>query len=290
MEAIDIYSYLDYRAFCRDFYHFKKKSEAKFSYRSFARKTSVAPAHLKHVIDGKRNLSSEMSIRFGRGMGLSEKEVDYFENLVRFNQGHSVEEKNLYFERLRRQRARSLKIFTLAEAARLLSHWYVVAIKEIVVNLNSCDVKVVQKILRKKLPENLIQRTIEDLREMGWLQLKDNRWTSSASQMKFPDEVKSFVIQSFHHQMLELSVEALEDELHEREYQAAIFTFPDSELPALKQKVKDLQEDLVAFVQDIANKHSEDPDLRVFYYGAQCFALQNKTVQSDIDERGMGHA
>src|SRR5947209_3022493 len=176
MGSLDIYSYLDYRAFCRDFYQFEKSNSPKFSFRVFAKKASIASSYLKHVIDGTRNLSSEMSIKFGRGMDLSAKEIDYFENLVRFNKAASLEEKALYFERLRRKRARALKPIGLAEAVDLLTHWYVVAIKEIVVNLNTNDVRSIQKVLRKKLPENLIQKTIDDLQGLGWLQNLGGQW------------------------------------------------------------------------------------------------------------------
>src|SRR4051812_9125464 len=97
-ERLDLYSYLDYRAFCKDYYSTQKNKNPKFSFRSFARKAAIAGSYLKHVIDGTRNLSSEMSIKFGHGMSLSQ-EIDYFESLVRFNQANSIEEKTLYFER-----------------------------------------------------------------------------------------------------------------------------------------------------------------------------------------------
>jgi len=109
-----------------------------------------------------------------------------------------------------------------------------------------------------------------------------------AAQIQFPDEVKSYVIQSFHHQMLELSIDALQDELEAREYQAAVFTFPESHLPALKEKVKDLQQDLVAFVQDIVTRNRDSQNLGVYYYGAQCFSLQRPNLELFVEsEEGL---
>ncbi|MDB5038568.1 MAG: hypothetical protein JWQ35_2096 [Bacteriovoracaceae bacterium] len=285
---LDIYSYLDYRTFCRDFYLGQKNADSHFSFRSFAKKASIASSYLKHVIDGKRNLSSEMSIKFGHGMGLSSKEIDYFENLVRFTQASSLEEKDLYFERLRKKRAKSLKSLDLAEAVRLLSHWYVVAIKELVVNLNTVDVKLLQRVLRKKLPENLIEKTIEELRDFGWLNLIEGRWHSSASQVQFPDEVRSYVVRSFHGQMLELAIEALEDDISDREYGAAVFTFPASEFPKLKEKIKELQRDLIGYVQDLsANSKESSRDTksqRVYHFGVQCFSLQKEMGHEKKDD------
>lgn len=281
--GLDIYRYLDYRAFCRDFYNHRKVLDAKFSFRSFAKKAVVAGSYLKHVMDGTRNLSPEMSIKFGHGMGLTPKEIDYFENLVRFNQASSLEEKTLYFERLRRKRARSLRALGLTEAVDLLSHWYVVAIKELVVNLNSDDSKLIQRVLRKRLPDALIQKTVADLKELGWLTLQNGFWTSSVSQIQFPDEVKSYVIRSFHRQTLEIAIEALEDDIGEREYGAAVFTFPRSKLSQLKDKIKDLQKELVSFIQDASVTTPEKEERLVYHFGIQCYALQKSLEMGETE-------
>lgn len=271
--SVDVFSYVDYREFCRDFYVTQKSTSRAFSYRSFARRAQVAPAYLKHVIDGRRNLSPETSIKFGKGMGLSQKEVEYFETLVRFNQATTLEEKSVYFESLRKKRAKNLTPLGMAEAAALLSHWYVVAIKELVVSLNSSDPLLLQKALRKKIPEDLIKKSVDDLQRLGWLNFDGERWTSSASQIQFPDEIKSYVIRSFHGQMLQLAQEALEDELLDREFGAAVFTFPKSRIPELKDKVKELQRDFISFVQDLAREEDRESH-RVYYLGIQCFSLE----------------
>ena len=272
---VDIFSYADYRLFCRDFYQRQKQNSRGFSYRSFARKAQVAPAYLKHIIDGKRNLSPAMSIKFGLGMGLKQNELEYFENLVRFNQANTIEEKSLYFENLRKKRAKTLVPLGITEAASLLSHWYVVAIKELVVSLNSIDVDVIQSALRKKIPKDLIEKSIENLQRMGWLHLESGQWISKASQIQFPDEIKSFVIRSFNGQMLQLAQEALDDKLDQREFGAAVFTFPKDRVSELKMKIKELQRDLIGFVQDVA-KDAERKDQRVYFLGVQCFTLEQR--------------
>lgn len=275
MLSLELYNYLDYRQYCRDFYFFHKETDPKFSYRYFAKRAKVAPAHLKHVIDGKRNISVEMSLRFGAGMGLSEEELDYFQNLVRFNQASSLDEKTYYFEKLRKKRNKSLQNVSLADAAALLSDWYVIAIKELIVNLNTVDVNVIEGLLRKKLSKPLIQGTIDRLISLGWVLRKNERWRSRSSQICFPDEVKSYVIQSFHRQMLSLAVEALEDPLERREFGSTVFSFPESEIPELKKKVKQLQEEFISYVQSVSDSSdSSNEDLRVYFYGVHCFSLE----------------
>jgi len=279
---LDIFTYLDYRGFCRDFYHWKKKTDSRFSFRSFAREAQVAGSYLKHIMDGARNLSPEMCHKFGLGMGLDAKEIDYFETLVRFNQAISIEEKAVYLDRLRRKKSRALKPMGMADAVHLLSHWYVVAIKEIIVTLNSDNASLIQRVLRKKIPESLVDRTIQELKDLGWIFLSNGRWSSQVSQIQFPDEVKSYVVRSFHRQMLELAVEGLEDELSTREYGAAVFTFPKSEFLKLKEKIKDLQLELVGFVQDLASQ-TADQKQGVYHFGIQCFSLQDSKENDDAN-------
>ncbi len=272
-DRLDIYSYLDYRVFCRDFYHCQKQRDARFSFRSFAKDAGIAGSYLKHVIDGIRNISVSMSQRFGSAMGLDDKELEYFEILVRFNHAQSIDEKAQQLDRLRRKRARALKPLGLTDAVDLLSHWYVVAIKELVVNLNTIQAKTIQKLLRQKLTDSLIEKTIEHLIRLGWLYEEDGVWCSRASQIQFPDEVRSYVVRSFHRQMLEIAAEALDDELEIREFGAATFTFPRSEFPKLKAKIKDMQLELIGFVQDL-NTGGTDGDRAVYHFGIQCFSLQ----------------
>jgi len=277
VDCLDVFSYLDYREFCRDFYQTQKARNKNFSYRYFSRRALVAPAYLKHIIDGKRNLSPETSHRFASGMQLDPREQEYFEMLVRFNQAHSLEEKSLYFEGLRKKRAQSLKSLGLAEAASLLSHWYVVVIKEMMVALNTDSPTVLHQAIRKKVSESLIEKVIVDLKEFGWVQQEDGRWRSAAHHIRFPDEIKSYVIRSFHRQMLEIAQEALEDEIHQREFGAALFTYPKDRWPELKSKIKELQSDLVSYVQDMMPKEGDrDAELNVFYLGIQCFSMQKE--------------
>ena len=49
----DVYAYLDYRAFLRDFYAEKKANNPVFSYRSFSKRAGVASLnYLKLVVEG----------------------------------------------------------------------------------------------------------------------------------------------------------------------------------------------------------------------------------------------
>ena len=87
---IDVFRYLDYRAFLADFYKAKKRRG--FSYRAFSRAAGLgAPNYLKLVIAGKRNLTP----RDGRSAsrrpaGCTGEAAEYFAQLVEFNQARKA--------------------------------------------------------------------------------------------------------------------------------------------------------------------------------------------------------
>src|SRR5258706_5972124 len=101
--APQILQYLDYRDFLRDYYAHRKVVDGDFSQRNFAREAGL-PAScsslLPAVIKGRRQLSQNLRIKFGKAMRLGEREYRYFDLLVQFNQAKGMTEKNFFFGQL----------------------------------------------------------------------------------------------------------------------------------------------------------------------------------------------
>ena len=86
-DKINIYEYLDYRAYLRDLFEEKKANVRGFSYRSFCRKAGIVnPSFLKLVIEDKRNLTPASIMKFAKGFGLKRHEAEFLHNMVMFNQ------------------------------------------------------------------------------------------------------------------------------------------------------------------------------------------------------------
>jgi uncharacterized protein (TIGR02147 family) len=100
-----IFVYLDYRAFLEDFFAFRKSRDPEFSLRAFARLPELAlssSSFISAVLKGRKNLSQNLRLRFGRAMGLEQAEMEYFELLIQFNQSKSADEKSHYQAQLSR--------------------------------------------------------------------------------------------------------------------------------------------------------------------------------------------
>lgn len=98
---IDVFAYLDYREFLRDYYLTRKTTGRGFSYRSFSRRAGLkSPNYLKLVIDGDRNLSTDMAERFAAACGLGDDAQRYFIDLVAYCQATSAATRNRHYARL----------------------------------------------------------------------------------------------------------------------------------------------------------------------------------------------
>ena len=101
IEAPNLFNYLDYRHFLRDWLQAAKKQYG-FSYRFFSRRAGLkSPSLYKMVMDGDRDLVEGSLHKFLEGLSLSAKEKEYFATLVLHNQARSQEHKERYLARIR---------------------------------------------------------------------------------------------------------------------------------------------------------------------------------------------
>lgn len=129
---IDVFGYLDYRAFLRDVYLAKKAERRGFSFRAFSRRAELkSPNYLKLVMDGERNLTRAMAERFAGALGLDAESAAYFVDLVAFNQARTVGERSTTYQRLSSSaRYRKAHRLDVVHGAYYAS-WYMPAIREL---------------------------------------------------------------------------------------------------------------------------------------------------------------
>src|SRR5690606_22286195 len=100
--------YLDYRAFLDDYCRWRRSNDPGFSQRTFAREAGLPASSsslLPAVIKGRRNLSQNLRVKFAKALGLPERENQYFDLLVQFNQAKGMTEKNFFFLQLSKFRS-----------------------------------------------------------------------------------------------------------------------------------------------------------------------------------------
>lgn len=271
MEKINIYEYLDYRAFLRDLYTEKKENVRGFSYRSFCRRAGIVnPSFLKLVIDGKRNLTPASIMKFSKGFGFKRHQAEFFHNLVMFNQSATHEEKNHYYKKLSSSK-RYIEVKHIErDQFEYFSKWYYAAIRELIsVPGFKNDPEWIAKRLNPQVTpkeaaeaiELLIKLELVGLRADGCLFQKDRNITT-------PSEATSLAIVNFQREMMKRAMEATEKmRAHHREISTLTIAVTKEKFEEAKKKIKNFRRELHAFLSEC-----ESPEA-VYQLNFQLFPL-----------------
>jgi uncharacterized protein (TIGR02147 family) len=203
--APDVFRYLDYRAFLRDFYDHKKSGPRAFSYRAFSRRAGLkSPNYLKLVMDADRNLTPPMAIRFASACGLDGEAAAYFVDLVAFNQAGTSAERNASYDRLKgHRRYRSVHRLELAHADYHAT-WYLPAIRELAARKDfRADPGWVARRLRPRITEAEAERALRVLRALGLLvEAEGGRLVHAEALVSTGPETRGLHIGNYHRTMM----------------------------------------------------------------------------------------
>ncbi len=209
---VSIYDYTDYRQFLRDYYDEQKAKNPAFSYRYFAKKAGFNSSGLyKDIVDGRTGITRSLILRFANAMKLSRRHEEYFETMVYFNEAKTVEEKNLYFERLMKHR--DSKAFRVDAAHyEYYSKWYYIAVRELLaVGKFRDDYSRIAKALNPAIRIDEARKAIEVLLKLGLIREdKDGYYKATDNILTTGADVKSLIIANFQKAMMDLAKEAID--------------------------------------------------------------------------------
>jgi uncharacterized protein (TIGR02147 family) len=268
---VDIYDFLDYRAFLRAYYEAAKKTRAGFSYRLFSEQAGLkSPNFLKLVIDGERNLGPETVDKVAKALGLGSKEGQYFADLVNSSQAESAVDRSRAFERVAASRrfrsARRIDALVLS----YLSHWYHPAIRELAARADFSEDPVwIAKMLVPCIRASEAKNSLSLLLELGLLtRAKNGRLTRGEVTLTTEHEVKQMGAANFHRQMMERAADSIQNIPREERDLAALTVCVSAETAAqVKQRIHAFRESLA----DLCDADAEPA--RVHQLNIQWFPL-----------------
>ncbi len=210
----DLFRYLDYRHYLKDFYRDKKKERgSRFSFRSFSRLAGFSsPNFLKLVMEGKRNLGPDGIRKFLKALRLNKEEAAFFEHLVCFNQSSSDLERNEQYQKL----ANSKRYREIRQIEKdhfvYYSHWHYAAIRELVL---LPEFKENHEWISRKLFPPITPReagvALELLQKLGFLKRnKSGRLIQAEQNISTAQEVQSLAITNYHREMIRKAAESIE--------------------------------------------------------------------------------
>lgn len=272
--AIDVFEYLDYRAFLRDFYLDRKAAGRGMSYRAFSRRAGLrSPNYLKLVIDGQRDLSDEMAARFATACGLEGEQAAYFRELVAFGQARTVAARNACYSHLTGfRRYRSLHKLELAQAA-YHSTWYLPAIRELTARHDFVeDPAWIARVLVPPIGRDDAARGLATLLELG-LVVRDARGRIRQHEplVSTGPEAKGLYIANYHRTMLSRAAEAIDlVAASERDISSLTLCLGADGLRRLKERIQRFRRELLEL-----SALEEDPE-QVIQVNFQLFPLSKR--------------
>ena len=236
-----VIDYLDYRSYLKDHFAYQKAVNSAFSMRAFARHPSLdisSSSFMSNLLQGKRNLTQHLRLKFSKALRLETHEAEYFDFLVQFNQAKSLEEKNYFFSHLSKHRGSRAKL--LAEHQyRFFAKWYHTVIWNYF-GLEKAEKQPAR--IAKQLASNLtaeqVEESIQLLLEMGLIKKMANGYAVSDRHMVTDKLFLGNVAKSYHKEFQRLAGEAMEQFPPERrQYNVLAFSVSDKGFAAIRQRI-----------------------------------------------------
>jgi uncharacterized protein (TIGR02147 family) len=246
---LDVFDYLDYRAFLHDYYVGMKARSAGFSYRTFSRRAGLgSPNHLKRVMDGERNLTGEMALRFADALSLEGESADYFVELVRFCQAKtSVERARAYARLMTFNTYRKTRKLDLAHA-EYHATWYIPAVRELAARR---DFKADPRWIAARLWPNIkpaeAKLALDTLLKLGLLrQQEDGKVTQAEPLISTGPELHAVHIANYHRAMMERAAASIDLVPSDgRDISAVTLLVGRSGVKRIKEKVRRFRRELL---------------------------------------------
>jgi uncharacterized protein (TIGR02147 family) len=255
LSGVNVFEFLDYRAYLRAVYAAEKQRRPAFSHRYFSRLAGLrSPNFLKLVMDGERNLGPDTVPKFVSALGLVGEAAAFFCDLVVFTQAQSVAEKNRAFERIAASRrfrgARRIDgdLFTY------LSHWYYPAVRELTAHTDFReDPKWIARQLRPRISPADAERALSLLLSLGLVvrDQKTGRIVRGEPTLTTEHEVSSLAVKNFHRQMLERASDAIDAARpHQRDLAALTACVSVRTAALVKERIHRFREEITQLCDD----------------------------------------
>ena len=243
-----VYQFLNYRDFINDYCKYQKSIDRGFSLRTFSGKISPSlftSGLLYAILKSKRNMSSTLRPKFVRALGLKEREAQYFEFLVQFNQGKDMEEKNHYFLLLSQFRGSRAKILS-ENQFKFFSNWYYPVIWnyfELDQSQNSASE--IAKKIHPTLTTGQVEEAIDLLLNFKLIKKTANGYAITDKHIGTESEFRSFFAKHYNLQFINMAAMMLDSvESQYRQYNTLVFSTSKRGFETIKARTVSFQEEL----------------------------------------------
>ena len=245
---VKVLHYLDYRQYLRDVMDWRKKHNPRLSQRAFAKSLGLPPSSysfLSAVIRSRANLSSRLRIRCGQLLQLSEKENQYFELLVQFNQAKEMEAKNHFYEQLSKYRG-SLAHQLKQSQLRFYSKWYYSVVWNYIgLKGKNFSLKRLGEEIHPPISREQAQEALELLQELGLITKIARGYKIVNTHLATPENIRSTAVRNYTNELLQLGLQAFKEvPASHRLYNTMMVHMSRETYQTVCQRIRGFQEEL----------------------------------------------
>ena len=240
--------YLDYRAYVADYCEWRRLSDPAFSQRVFAKEADLPASSsslLPAVLKGRRNLSQNLRVKFSKALKLGEREANYFDVLVQFNQAKGMAEKNFFFTKLSKFRTSRAHVLNETQF-EFFSKWYYSAIR----NFFSMEtgernpVAIAARLFPEVSPAQ-VEDAIHLLLSLELIKKTANGYAVTEKHISTPKDVQARAAREHMLELTRMSMEILDKTPAAlRQYNALMFTVSPQGFDTVKERIRSFLEEL----------------------------------------------
>jgi len=282
--APQLSEYMDFRQYLLDWYSFRREQTKKdlrpYSYAMFSAAANIkSPNYLKMIIEGQRNLSEDMILKFAKALGLSKDQADEFRFLALFGQATDPAERNFFLKELSEfrvlQKLRSGEIDKkMMEKVPGWIGWILYSM----LDQEGVEFKAesLRELLRGKASADEIQEALRALMNSGEVAQDDmtGRLKKTRNLIDSPEDIPVALVRKLQSQLMYLGLESLyQDSPTEREFGSLTLALTKAEFEELKFKLRQMRKQIN---KDNSIRRTSSLGERVYQLNLQLFPVTNQ--------------
>ena len=273
--------YLDFRKYLADFYQYRReltKSDLRpYNYAVFSAAANIkSPNYLKLIIEGRRNLSADMMVKFSKALGLTKEQVEEFRILVLYGQASDPSERNVHLKALMERRVDSkLKSGELDQKIwQKIPNWIAWILYSLVDQQNvSYEPEKLRARLRNKASVEEIETALNSLLSSGELTRdpETGEVKKARALMESAEEIPVALIRKLQSELMYLGLESLfQDSPVDREFGSATLALTRGEFEELRFALRKIRKEAQ---KNIGVKRLSSKGERVYQLNLQLFPI-----------------
>ena len=266
-----IYKYMDYRQFLRDLLAHKRSGSPAFSLEMLGRRTGcLTKSHISLILSGRRGLTHRRAAALGQALGLDDKELSYYQQLVQFNQAKDDTEREQHLSAMMSHMGRRIGSNLSIDSYRTLENWHCLALRELA-RLPNFDPNpaAISGRFKNLLTQTEARRAIKLLIDTRMLIENENgELVPTEDTARSTDEVSSLAIRKYHKSCLDLGKKVIEQEpVEAREFGSINFLVKKEDQQKLKEMIKDFREHILSLAakDDLSSAMVTQVNIQMFH-------------------------